>query len=161
MSLRNAFLGLLVILTIGPACQSSDQLIGPLSGQDIAAIKALGPALDQAALAGDWDAVADLWTEDIKLMMPNMPLIQGLSNFTTWINSAGITITEHKIDFADIGGYGDLAYARGIYTETIAMEGMETPHTDAGKLLTVLRRQPDGTWKFSHWCVASDLPMAE
>ena len=161
MRMRCSFLALLVILTIGPACRTSARQIGPLSEQDIEAIKALGPAADKVALAHDWDAVADLWTDDINLMMPNMPMIKGRADFLAWIKSAGITITEHKIDFVDIDGCGDLAYARGVYAETIIVEGMDNPSTDVGKLLTVLRKQPDGTWKFSHWCVASDLPPGE
>ena len=36
----------------------------PLTEEDIAAIKSVGPALDEAALAGDWDAFLDLFAED-------------------------------------------------------------------------------------------------
>ena len=58
-----------IALTV--ACQLPAPEIGPLSEEDVAAIKSLGAALDEAALASDWGALAALLTEDAVFMPPN------------------------------------------------------------------------------------------
>jgi hypothetical protein len=36
-----------------------------LSEQDVSAIKAMGPAMDSAALAGDWTGLTGMFAEDV------------------------------------------------------------------------------------------------
>ena len=50
---------MLVPLTIALTCAAC-QPVGPLTEEDIAAIGSLGAALDEAALASDWGALATL-----------------------------------------------------------------------------------------------------
>ncbi len=66
---RFIIIPLVILLCFTFSCQHGEEVaeepgVKPLSDEDVAAIKALGPALDEAALAGDWDAVVALLTED-------------------------------------------------------------------------------------------------
>jgi uncharacterized protein (TIGR02246 family) len=133
----------------------------PLSDEDVAAIKAWGPALDKAALAGDWDAVVALFTEDGMWMGANGPIVQGHPAMMETIESLGMKVTEHKVDFVEVDGYGDIAYARGTYAENFSVKGAEEPIKDEGKALGILRKQPDGSWLVAIWMWSSDLPLAE
>jgi len=159
---------LVFLLCFTFSCQKGEEAaeeavagVAALSDEDVAAIKALGPALDEAALAGDWDAVVALFTEDGEWMGPNGPTIQGHSAMTEWIESTVMTVTEHKIEFVEVDGYGDMAYAKGTYVETYSVESVEEPIKDEGKVLTILRKQSDGSWLFAIWMWNSDLPLPE
>jgi len=130
-----------------------------LAEDDIAAINSLGAALDQAALASDWGALAALLTEDAVFMPPNGPAVEGRVTIQEWLESIGIVMTEHTFEFTDVDGQGDVAYCRAIYTETYTVAGIVPAITDAGKTLGVLRRQPDNSWLIAAWCWNSDLPV--
>jgi len=132
-----------------------------LSAEDVAAIKSLAIPFDKAALGGDWNTLVASFTEDVVLMSPNGPSIQGHSAFKEMLESLGLTITEHKIEFVEVDGYGDIAYAKGTYVETYSIEGVEEPIKDKGKILTILRKQADGTWLFAIWMNNSNLPLPE
>jgi uncharacterized protein (TIGR02246 family) len=134
-------------------------VIEPLTQRDIADIKALGSTLDTAALAGDWGAIAALFTEDVCLMFPNGPILRGREEFREWLGSVGYSASEHRIEFQEVDGYGDLAYARGEGTETFITTGMETPVTDTVKILSIVRKQAEGSWRIAIWMWSSDLPL--
>ena len=157
---------LVILLCFTFGCEYGEEVaeeagVIPLSAEDVAAIKALGPALDEAALAKDWKTLVALFTEDVVLMGPNEPSIQGNSAMMEMVESLTITHTEHKIDLVEVDGYGDIAYARGTYAETYSVEGVEEPIKDEGKILTILRKQSDGSWLFAIWMSNSDLPLPE
>jgi len=132
-----------------------------LTTEDVAAIKALGPAIDKAALIGNWDAFFELFAEDMVMMPPNMPAVKGRPAYVAWFKSMDVKFTESNYKVDKIDGYGDIAYATATYTETFSIAGVEEPIYDEGKILTILRKQPDGSWLFSIWMWASDLPLAE
>jgi uncharacterized protein (TIGR02246 family) len=132
-----------------------------LSDEDVAAIKALGPALDKSALAGDWDAVASLFTEDVVMMGPNSPIIQGRSTLLEVMKSSGMTVTEHVVELVEVDGYGDIAYGRATWKETFSIEGVAEPIKEEGKILGIFRKQPDNSWLIAVWMWNSDLPLPE
>jgi len=134
----------------------------PLSDEDIATIKAMGPALDKANLAGDFDAVVKMMTEDIILMNPNEQIIQGRAKTLEWFNAfKPATFTEHRHELLEVDGYGDIAYARGAYKNAFIFEGVDEPIRGEGKTLLILRKQTDGSWLISRFCWNSDLPLPE
>ncbi len=132
-----------------------------LTDEDVAAIKALGPAIDEIGLAGDWDKFVQMFAEDVVMMPPNAPAVKGRSTYLAWIQSMGVKMTESKFTFQEIAGYGDIAYATAIYTEAFTIGEGEDPIADEGKILTVLRKQPDGSWLFALWMWNSDLPLTQ
>ena len=71
------------------------------------------------------------------------------------------TITEMNLEFNAVEGCGDIAYAYLTYKETYSFEGEDEPIEDEGKALTVLHKQPDGSWLFAYWMWNSDLPLPE
>lgn len=147
------------VLTFAVAMAGCQQGAAPLSEADVAAIKAVGPALDEAALAENWNAVGAMFATDALIMSPNMQAYQGRTTMLEFVESAELAFTRHIIEFTEVDGYGDLAYARGIYDETFSMGGSEELIADAGKLLAILRKQPDGSWLIIRWITNSDLPL--
>lgn len=161
MFIRNALLVLAAIVLTNMACQPPAQEISPLTEQDVAAIKSLGPSIDRTALAGDWDALLALMTEDVLWIGPNSPVIQGRAACKALVESIGMTVTEHKVEFLEINGCGDIAYARGTYAETITVKGVAGPIEDAGNVLAIVRKQSDESWLIAIWMWNSDLPLPE
>lgn len=157
MLTRSAILVALTMALTSAACQPA----GPLTEEDIAAINSLGAALDEAALAGDWGALASLLTEDAVFMPPNTPAVEGRAAIQEWIESTGLVMTEHTFEFTHVSGQGDLAYARATYTEAYTLGGVAPAIEDAGKVLGILHKQPDDSWLIAAWCWNSDLPVPE
>jgi ketosteroid isomerase-like protein len=156
-----------LIICIMVGCQQGEgdaEEVGvkALSDEDVAAIKAMGPALDKANLAGDFNAVVEMMTEDILLMNPNEQIIQGRAKTLEWFNAfKPATFTEHRHELLEVDGYGDIAYARGAYKNAFIFEGIDEPIKGEGKTLLILRKQTDGSWLISRFCWNSDLPIAE
>ena len=147
-----------VVVLVGvAACQPQD---ASLSEADLAAIRSLPGAFDQVVLDGDWDAFVAMFTENGILMQPNEAIIP-ISEFRAWIEPMGYSALEHQVEFTDIDGRADLAYARGTYSERFTVAGVEEPIADMGKVLGVLRKQSDGRWLFHIWSSSTDLPAAE
>ena len=101
LSLFRTTIQLVAIITLFLtfSCQKvekSDEEIGAktLSDEDVASIKAIGPALDQAALLRDYIALTGIFTEDAMLMGPNGPTIQGRSTLMELLESSGTTVSD-------------------------------------------------------------------
>lgn len=164
-----SFLFLLTVLFIfsctAPPAEEAVVEVGvkALSSEDVAAIGALGPAFNNACLAEtfDVDAVMEMFTEDLLMMPPNLPVIKGRSAYKAWLEPLGVKFSEANYEFNEIAGYGDMAYAIGTYKETFSLKDVDGPIEDEGKILTILRKQPDGSWLFAYWMWASDLPLPE
>jgi len=125
----------------------------------MAAITALAPAMDGAALANDIDDLTALFTEDCVVIGPNAAPIRGRSDFRAMVESGGFAFSEYSTEFLEVYGRGDVAYVRATYSETYTMQGVTEPISDTGNVLTVLRKQTDGSWLFSRWMWTSDRPV--
>ena len=159
-------LPLVFLLCFAFSCQQAEEVaeepgVKALSDEDIAAIKAIGPAMDKAALAGDFDAALALFTEDVLVMGPNSPIFQGRSTWLEMVNSLGMTVTEHVVNLVEVDGYGDIAYGRATWKEAFSIEGVAEPIKEEGKILGIFRKQPDNSWLIAVWMWNSDLPLPE
>ena len=106
--------------------------------------------------------VAALYLADARLMPPNAPTIEGreaVRKFWGGLVDA-LTSSSSALVSDEVEGTGDLAYARGHYTldGTPKAKGGAPMH-DEGKFLEVLRRQPDGSWRYAVDMYSSDLPL--
>ena len=159
-------LPLVLLLCFTFSCQKGEEVaeepgVMPLSDEDIAAIKAIGPALDEAALSGDWKTLVELFTEDVVMMGPNSPILQGRSALMELLESSGMTVSEHMVRIVEVDGYGDIAYGRATWKETSSIEGVAEPIKEEGKILGIFRKQADGSWRMAIWMWNSDLPLPE
>jgi uncharacterized protein (TIGR02246 family) len=137
------------------ACQPAGP--APLSDADRAALEGTAQAFASAARAGNWVAVAALYTEDAVLMPPNAPAVEGRSAIQAFFTSLP-PVTAFDLKTVEIDGRGDLAYVSGNYAMTITPPG-GTPVNDTGKFLEIHRRQPDGSWPLHRDMFNSDVPL--
>jgi len=146
----------LVLVSLA-ACQPS----GPaaLSEEDVAAIESTSEAFLKGVRARDWAAVAATYTDDAVLMPPNGPAVEGRANIQTFFESFPPT-SEFNLSSVETTGRGDLAYVRGTYKMTIALEGQD-PIADSGKYLEIRGKQADGSWLIARDMFSSDLPLSQ
>jgi len=161
MSARSALLAALALALASSACQPPAQEPAGLSEEDLAAIRAIPQSYTEATLANDYAALAAHWAEDAVSMVPNQSLIEGRAAIQTRYEAVLGMVTEHSDTMVEIDGRGDLAYARGVISIAFTPKGMPEPVRDTIKYLAVLRKQPDGSWLFTHVCWNSDLPLPE
>jgi len=133
----------------------------PLAAADLAAIRASDTAFVSATAAGDPAGVAALYLVDARLLAPNAPAVQGRDAIEKfWGGLLGAYQLRIDASSDEIEGRGDLAYARGHYTLEGSPKAKGAPRLhDEGKFLEILRRQPDGRWRYAVDMYSSDLPI--
>lgn len=151
-----------VLLLVVPVFAACEPEVGPLSEEDIAAIRDLGEReIVEALLAKDWGRFAATFTEDAVRMPPNEPLHQGRETIREWAetNWGPTTPIEFTQTMLSVDGHGDLACVRGSYSATTEVPGIADPVSDVGKLVAIMRKQDDGRWLVSVAIFNSDLPL--
>jgi uncharacterized protein (TIGR02246 family) len=134
----------------GAGRPASDNRPAELSAADLAAIRAADSAFVAGANAGDIDAVAAVYASDATLLPPNLPPQKGQSAIRGfWGGFLKAYTVKFEIQSDTIEGRGDLAYNMGQYRFSAVPKARSQPGVaDEGKFLEVLKRQPDGKWKY-------------
>ena len=116
---------------------------------DLRAIEAVNQEDVQAALANDTARMMAQWTEDFVLLQAATPVLRGRSLIAEASQDleGSIEILEYVLDIHEVKVLDDHAFQWGTYQYAIRPRaGGETIRTD-GKLMRILQRQPDGSWK--------------
>jgi ketosteroid isomerase-like protein len=100
----------------------------------------------------DHPATAALWADDgVDLLQGMAPMI-GKAKISEWLNSLTPQLASAKMIYCtvawqDIKIQGDLAYEWGINRQRIEFPPPQKPFEGEGKILLIVKRQADGTWK--------------
>ncbi len=122
---------------------------------DQTAIQELWTTYSAAVVAGDSDLWLSLYDEDGIQMPPGVPA-RGKDVLVKVVPKAwaAVKTTAMHINPAEITVAGDWAYSRGVYDADRVVQGKDV-HID-GKFLTILKHQPDGSWKIYRDCFNSN-----
>ena len=119
---------------------------------DLAAIEELHRRDMAAARAGDAEALAALWSDDIVALAPGQPIRRGRENALADLRKSlaagsAYETLEYQLDFEEVQVLGDYAYDWGTFRGTVRPQsGGDLIHS-SGKLLRILQRAPDGSWR--------------
>ena len=147
-----AFLVCLSAVAAG-GCRSENSPSAPaaLSAADLTGIRAADSAFMAAANAGDVDAVVAVYASDAVLLPPNLPPQRGrnaIRNF--WGGLLKAYTLKFEVGSDTVEGRGDLAYNVGHYRFTAVPKDKANPGmADEGKFVEILKKQPDGSWKYA------------
>jgi uncharacterized protein (TIGR02246 family) len=141
------------------ACQPSPRMEGrgpgagesrPLSPADEEGIRAADLAFAAAANAGNIDGVIAIYADDASLLPPGFPPQEGRDAIRKfWGGLLGAYTVRFDVNSDKIEGRGDLAYAVGHYKLSATPKAKGPPPIEEeGKFVEVLKRQPDGSWKY-------------
>jgi len=147
-------LAFLVISSVAfSACQRES---GALTEADRVSIRAAIDDFTKAGLETDWRRAASHYTEDGIILPPNAPVVQGRPAIEKFFY-AFPKLTSFTQEAVEIEGNSDLAYARGTGTTAMLPPGAKAAVVDTAKVLTVWRKQSDGSWQVIRGMWNSDL----
>jgi ketosteroid isomerase-like protein len=100
----------------------------------------------------DNPAAAALWADDGADLLPGMAPMIGKAKISDWLNGltpqlAGAKMAYCTVDWQDIQIHGDLAYEWGINRQKIEFPPPKQSFENEGKILLILKRQANGSWK--------------
>ena len=124
---------------------------------DVEAIETIWRIYSGARVANDSEFWLSLWDEEGIQMPPGAPA-RGKDILDKVIPDAFASgsVSSMNIYPEEINVAGSWAYSRGTYDSERVVEG-KTVRVD-GKFLTILKRQPDGTWRIYRDCFNSNVP---
>src|SRR5215469_1187344 len=107
-----------------------------------------------ATIARDADALTALWDDAAVLLQPGTPPIVGKAAFRDFMKqvlakSPSVKVVKYVPDIRDIQVAGDVAYEWGYFEAAQRSSEQQAPQSLRAKLLRVMKRQPDGSWKFT------------
>jgi ketosteroid isomerase-like protein len=129
-----------------------------LSETDLAAIRKVLAEDQDAVRRSDWDAAARLFTEDAIRFPPHQAPIRGRAAMLAWLRTFP-AVQDFEITADEIVGGDDLAFVRGRYRLVATAPLGSAPLADQGNYMGLLRKQPDGAWRWTTDMIASELPM--
>jgi len=113
---------------------------------DERAIRELVATWHRATAAGDLERILSLMAEDVVFLTPGRPPMRGKETFAAGFRAL---IQTHRIESSgtieEIHVAGDWAFLWAHLTVTVAPPN-GPPTRRAGNTLTILRRQPGGSW---------------
>jgi uncharacterized protein (TIGR02246 family) len=113
----------------------------------------------QFALANDSAKMMSQWTDDFVLLPPAGPIMRGRSAIAEAFRGVeSPEIVECVLDIQEVKVLGNHAFQWGTYRYGMRPRaGGETVRT-AGKLMRILQRQSDGSWKMHRTISTVDPP---
>jgi uncharacterized protein (TIGR02246 family) len=165
--LRSVVVLAVLVLGVSSACRPKDKgsmdagTPAGLSPADEARIRSVDSAFMAAANAGDAEAVASVYASGGALLAPNLPPQQGRDAIKAfWGGFLDAYNVRFEVASDTIEGRGDLAYNRGHYRFTAVPKAKGAPGVaDEGKFIEILKKQPDGSWKYVLDMYSSNLSL--
>lgn len=131
------------------AAQAGDPAAADAGEADIAAIRALYTAWNEAVEGSDISGYLAVLDADVELLPTDAPPFRGRDNYGAFLQPV-FGNDRFEIEVAEppaVQVDGDLAYARYDYIIHRMPVGSEERISSYRKFLDVLKRQPDGTWR--------------
>lgn len=135
----------------------------PTLQDDLRAIEALNQHDVKAVMAGDIFAITSQWTDDFVVLPPSGPARRGRVANAALAEQGleqlqAIEPIDYVVEFDEITVFGDYAYEWGTFRGSMRPRAGGEAITYGGKLMRILQRQPDGSWKMHRTMMTNDAP---
>jgi uncharacterized protein (TIGR02246 family) len=115
---------------------------------DLRAIETINQRDVQFALAGDAAMMMSQWTDDFVLLPQAGPIMRGRDAIAEVFRAMERPeILEYVLDIQEVKVLGDHAFQWGTYHYRLRPRANGEAIRTSGKLMRILQRQPDGSWK--------------
>ena len=155
------FLSIITALIILGSCTNE---VKKNNKQDAAAVRQAVEALHQSAVSslnrGDLEQLISVYTEDV-ISMPEgkEPLVGKLAVRQMWKDLFENYVVHVSVTTEEVQSRDDLAFERGTFQMTLNPKAGGSPIASTGKYLDILRRFPDGNWKYFRVSFSSNKPF--
>jgi uncharacterized protein (TIGR02246 family) len=127
----------------------------------LAAIRELHEKDIKASKARDFETLLSLWTEDGVLLEPGKKPTSGIEAIQNYMEeqkemSKAYVIKKYEHQWEEIKVVGDWAFEWGYFDAAAEMIGSGATIEQRGKLLRVLQKQNDGSWKVARVIAHND-----
>jgi len=151
----------LVLVICFALFQSSLSIGADQADAELQAMRAAANSYSAAWLSGDADAVMATFVDEPVLSPSGLPYLEGRQaarDFWFPADSPSTTVTRFEIEELEAARSGDLGYVRGTFVLAFNYAGMS--YENRGKYVSLLGKQPDGSWLITHhlW---DDFPRQE
>ena len=123
------------------------------------AIKADETKWNKQFAAKDQEGLVDHYADDAYFIAPGVAAADG-STAIRQVYATASTDPAFEVHFAsdkiDVAASGDLAYARGKFSEKYTDKKTGKVMTDSGSYVTIYKKQEDGSWKAVEDFAAAD-----
>ena len=126
---------------------------------DVEAINSLREEFITVHNTNDAARLAELYSDDAVLMLPNEPARVGNQAVQSSFQGSFDQFTaELSLASDEVQVTADLAFDRGTYTIKLTPKSGGEVIEDNGKWIVILQKQPDGSWKIARDIGNSDNP---
>ena len=158
-----AGLGVLLLLGVGfffyasrpvPSAEMAEAEIAQIEAEVVEAIAGQWAGFRETIQAGDYDAWADYWTSDTRMLQPGMDLTG-----TAWFDyvrdffNGGVQFLTFDVESFDVFVHGDVAYQVGQYDETAELADGE-PGEWHDYFFVRWEKGADGIWRINRFLSA-------
>lgn len=157
--------GWIVSVLVLCGCGAGETAVSDARTRDLEAIEELHRIDREASLAGDGETLLGLWSDDPVALPPGGPVLEGrdtMEAFLGRVTAARSTweTVEYEQEFGEVEVLGEYAWDWGTYRGRSRNRDTGEEVASTGKLLRILKRAPDGSWKVhrSIWNVAPTAP---
>ncbi len=128
--------------------------------EDLRAIEALNQHDVDAVLSSDVDALISQWTDDF-VVITQGSIVRGRDANAALMEPARemasqLEPLEHVLDFEETIVAGDYAFQWGTVRSSSRARASGEVFSGGGKLMRILQRQPDGSWKMHRTMTVPD-----
>jgi len=130
---------------------------------DVEVIEKMAKEWDVAFQAGDVDALTAMYTDDAVTMSQEQATITGKEAISAAFAKQleENTYINQQAPSKEVFVCGDWAFQVGTYSDEFISKASEDTVKITGRWMAVLKRQPDGLWKYFREMSNSDTPPAE
>lgn len=131
------------------------------SAADIEAINKLHQREMEASKKWDIDTLVSLWSDDIVMLPAGEPALIGKDANRASImrlrdESGDVQLADYILSFNEIKVAGEWAFEWGTYSGSISPDGAGEPLRATGKVIRVLKKSADGSWRIARAMYNSD-----
>jgi uncharacterized protein (TIGR02246 family) len=126
---------------------------------DLRAIELINQRDVQFAMANDAAAMMSQWTDDFVMLPAVGPIMRGRRAIADAFRAVeSPEIVDSVLDIQEVKVLGDHAYLWGTYHYAVRPRGGGETIRTSGKLMRILQRQPDGSWRMYRGIATVDPP---
>jgi len=148
-----SMLGVAMILVFAGCAQQPEPAPEPdTTAADTENLRALVGQFVDAWNAADMAAIGPMVADDVVVMQPDGPLLQGREAILAMMAEAyDITMVQQTATVDEVIVLGDYAYTRGTWnTDPTSAAGADVPSAN-GKWSLLFKRGADDAWQMSRW----------